>query len=143
MLTAGEWCNPVSNMLQPVYKWTTWPGFTLSSLSSFLWPSHSGPASTWAASSVAFRVETARSFRAGQPTTSDRVGIGHERFGNVSSVLGRHPGRCYILHRKKAKSPACRCAAISTPLYNTQRSSAHSTPNHRGNSLETMPFSSS
>ena len=50
------WARPVG---------TTWPGFTLSSLSSFLWPSHSGPAPTWAASSVAFRVETARSFRAG------------------------------------------------------------------------------
>ena len=30
---------------------------------SFLWPSHSGPAPTWAASSVIFRVETARSPR--------------------------------------------------------------------------------
>ena len=48
-------------------------------------------------------------------------GLSTERFGNVSSVLGRHPGRGYNLHRRPAKSHACRCSAIGTPLYNMQR----------------------
>ena len=47
---------------------TTLPGFELS---SFLWPSHSGPAPTWAASSAIFPVETAKSPR--RATNNNRI----------------------------------------------------------------------
>ena len=84
MLTTGEWCNPVSNMLHHVLK---------------------GLSGNW-----------------------------HERFENVGSVYGRHPGRGYTGGRRSPTlKMRCHGDTLLVALYDTQGNCGRILlPAHRG-----------